>query len=48
MEEHQFEHFNSERHTDFLKNVSITFIDKNSTTRENYWIHALKTMMFWA
>ena len=28
MQEHIFEHFNSEGHTGFLENVSVTFIDK--------------------
>ena len=43
-----FEHFNSQDHTDFLENVSVTFIDKtdslNPEKRENYWIHTLKTI----
>ena len=28
MQEHIFEHFNSEGQTDFLENLSVTFIDK--------------------
>ena len=51
MQEHIFEHFNSEGHTGFLENVSVTFIDKtdlqNSEKRENYWIHTLKAMVPW-
>ena len=31
MQEYLFDDFNSERHIDFLKNVSITFIDKTNT-----------------
>ena len=51
MQEHIFEHFNSEGHTGFLENVSVTFIDKTDLQipekRENYWIHTLKTMVPW-
>ena len=51
MQEHIFEHFNSEGHTGFLENVSATFIDKtdsqNSKKKENYWIHTLKNMVPW-
>ena len=51
MQQHISEHFNSEGHTGFLENVSVTFIDKtdsqNSKKRENYWIHTLKTMVPW-
>ena len=51
MQEHIFEHFNSEGHTGFLENVFVTFIDKtgsqNPEKRENYWIHTLKTMAPW-
>ena len=43
MREHIFEHFNSESHTGFSENVSITSIDKtdsqNPEKRENYWIY---------
>ena len=50
-QEHIFEHFNSEGHSRFLENVSITFIDKTDPSdpekRENYWIHILKTMVPW-
>ena len=31
MQEHIFEHFNSEGHTGFLENVSVTFIDKTDS-----------------
>ena len=51
MQEHIFEHFNSERHTDFIEHVSVTFIDKNDQQnpekRENYCIHTLKTTVPW-
>ena len=43
MKEQIFEHFNSEGHTGFLENVSVTFIVKtvsqNPENPENYWIH---------
>ena len=51
MQEHILEHSNSEGHTGFLENVSVTFIDKtdsqNPGKRKNYWIHNLKTMVPW-
>ena len=51
MQEHIFEHFNSEGHTRFLENVSVTSIDKTDTQnpekRGNYWIHTLKTVVPW-
>ena len=51
MQEYIFEHLNSEGHTGFLGNVSVTFIDKtdsqNPEKGENYWIHTLKTMVLW-
>ena len=51
MQEHIFEHFNSESHTGFLQNASVIFIDKtdsqNPEKRENYCIHTLKTMVPW-
>ena len=31
MQEHIFEHFNSEAHTGFLENASVTFIDKTDS-----------------
>ena len=46
MQEHIFEHFNSQAHTGFLENISVTFIDKtdsqNPKERENYWIYNLR------
>ena len=48
LQEHLFEHFNEEGHHGFLKDVSITFIDKTDLSkplkRENYWKNVLKTM----
>ena len=47
MQKHSFEHFNSEGHSGFLQNISVTLIDKiddkNPKKRENYWIRTLKT-----
>ena len=47
MQENYYKHFESEGHTEFLDNVSITLIDKtdgsNPTKRENYWMRTLKT-----
>ena len=47
MQEHLFKHFNSDGHSGFLENVTITLIDKtdgkNPKKRENYWIRTLKT-----
>ena len=47
MQEHLYKHFESEGHTDFLDDVSITLIDTadgfNPTKRENYWMRTLKT-----
>ena len=47
IQEHLYKHFESERHTEFLDDVSITFIDNtdesNTTKRENYWMRTLKT-----
>ena len=51
MQKRIFEHFNSEGHTGFLENLSVTFILKtdsqNPGKRENYWIHTLKTIVPW-
>ena len=51
MQEQILEHFNSEGHTGFSDNVSVTFIDKtdsqNPDKRENYWTNNLKTMVPW-
>ena len=47
IQEHLYKHFESEGHTEFLDDVSITLIDKtdgfNPTKRENYWMRTLKT-----
>ena len=47
IQEHLYKHFESEEHTEFLDDVSITLIDKtdgsNPTKRENYWMQTLKT-----
>ena len=47
MQEHLYKYFESEGHTEFLDDVSITLIDKtdgsNPTNRENYWMQTLKT-----
>ena len=49
MQEHLFRHFSSLGHTGFLKNVSITFINKadpsDSLKQEDYWRQTLKTMV---
>ena len=47
MQKHLYEHFDLPGHTDFLKYVTVTLIDKtdprNPTERGDYWIHNLKT-----
>ena len=47
MQERLYKHFEIERHTEFLDDVSITLVDKtdgsNSANRENYWMQTLKT-----
>ena len=47
MQEHLFAHFNSEGHSGFLGNVTITLIDKidgkDTKKREYYWTRILKT-----
>ena len=47
IQEHLYKHFENERHTEFLDDVSITLIDKtdgsNPTKRENYWMRIFKT-----
>ena len=47
MQNHLYEHFDLPGHTGFLKDVTVTLIDKtdprNPTEREDYWIHTLKT-----
>lgn len=48
MQQHLFEHFQNPRHTCFVENICITFIDKTdpfiSTKPENYWRQALKNL----
>ena len=48
MHQHLFEHFASEGHCSFLKDVSIIFNHKNDPKDpkqwEHYWRHTLKTM----
>ena len=48
MQQHLFEHFSSEGHSNFLDDVSIIFIDKTDpkgpNKREHYWRHTHKTM----
>ena len=50
-QQHIFEHFNSPGHKGFLKDVSITFIDKTDPSdrekREDYWIQTLRTAAPW-
>ena len=48
MQEHLFGRFQSEFHSGFLGNVSMTLVDKTDgkdpkRTIENYWIRTLKT-----
>ena len=51
MQQHPFEDFSEKGHHSFLKDVSITLIDKtdpsNPLQRENYWRNILKTMAPW-
>ena len=51
MQQHLFEHFNSEGHHCFLDQISITFIDKTDSTkplkRDNYWRSIFKTIAPW-
>ena len=46
MQEHLHKHFESEKYTEFLDDVSLTLIDKtggsNPTKRENYWMRSFK------
>ena len=48
MQEYFYSHFESEEHNGFLKDVSITLIDKTDGSdpikRETFWIHTLKTL----
>ena len=47
MQEYLYRHFESEGHTEFLDDVSVTLIGKtdcsNPTNRDNYWMQTLKT-----
>ena len=47
MQEYLYRHFESEGHTEFLDDVSVTLIGKtdcsNPTKRDNYWMQTLKT-----
>ena len=47
MQEHLYKYFESEGHTEFLDDVSITLTDKKDgthpTKRENYWMQTLTT-----
>ena len=49
LQEHLFEHYNSEGHNVFLHDVSVTLIDKtdgkNPIKREHYWRNTLKTLV---
>ena len=51
MQQHLFEHFNSERYHCFLDEISLTFIDKTDPSeplkRESYWGSILKTIAPW-
>ena len=48
MEENLNEHFYSDGHNGFLKDVTITSIDnidgRDLKNRENYWMRTLKTL----
>ena len=48
MLEHIYKHFESEGHTEFLDDVSITLIHKTDSSNpiksENYWMRTLKTI----
>ena len=47
MQKRLFEHFKSEGHSGFVRNVFITLVDKTDgkdpKSRENYWMETLKT-----
>ena len=51
MQERLCKHFESEGHTEFLLDVSITLIDKtdgsNLTKRKNYWMRTLNPIQVW-
>ena len=48
-QQHLYDHFLLEDHTQFVNDVSIIFIDKKDATdplkREQYWRHPLKTLV---
>ena len=48
LQQHLFENVDNEGHNSFLRDVSVTFIDKtdakNPIKREYYWQHTLKTV----
>ena len=48
MQQHLFEHFQSPKHTGFVEDVCITFVDKThpfiSRKREDYWRQTFKTL----
>ena len=46
IQQHLFEHFSGDGHSNFLDDVSITFIDKTDPKDrcEHYWRHTLRTM----
>ena len=48
-QQHLYDHFMLEDHTQFVNDVSIIFIDKTDPTdplkREQYWRHTLKTLV---
>ena len=48
MQQHLYEHFYREGHNGFLRNVSISLIDKTDgfqpKKRENYWMRTLKIL----
>ena len=48
MQEYLYEHFYSDSHNGFSKDVATTLIDKTdsrySKNRENYWMRTLKTL----
>ena len=48
MQQHLFEHFSGDRHSNFLNDARITFIDKTDPKDpnrcEHYWRYSLRTM----
>ena len=49
LQEHLFEHFNSEQDNEFLHDISVTLINKidakKPIKREHYWQHTLKRVL---